>query len=248
MKRIYRKHVPTGATTVSSHVVYIIKVENDKSLSLKARIAPHGKEGSKAANLRSDRCKYSITGIHIVLTLASVQKWRLVKIDVGMAFHQSSPSNRMVFARSLVAWKIWNQLWLLLVAGYGLVHTNYKWQSVFDAVFHKLDSEHLSTVPQLFVKSDSWRNVVLLVIKTVDDIIDCGTQMKTHYFAQLFRKAFKLEIVVMSPACFRFYGMWTVQHAALMLYWCWWQATRTWILLYLACATTQIQGCFEFKW
>lgn len=39
--RVHRKTVPHDANIISSHVFYKIKVKEDDSLRLKARIAPH---------------------------------------------------------------------------------------------------------------------------------------------------------------------------------------------------------------
>lgn len=46
--------VPTDANIISSHIVYKIKVEDDDSLHLKDRIAPHGIEESLRYDMKSD--------------------------------------------------------------------------------------------------------------------------------------------------------------------------------------------------
>lgn len=43
-KRVPRHLVPNGSNVISSHVLYRVKINDDSSLQLKARIAPHGNE------------------------------------------------------------------------------------------------------------------------------------------------------------------------------------------------------------
>lgn len=82
VERVHRKHMTTDANIVSSHVVYKIKVGNEKLLCLKARRAPQGNNDSEAADLRSDFCMCSSTSTRIVFILTSVRKWRPIKISV----------------------------------------------------------------------------------------------------------------------------------------------------------------------
>lgn len=97
VQRVLRKNLPLHANIVSSHVVYKIMVEDDESLRLKTRIAPHSNEESDAQNLRSDFCMFLPTGIRVVATVAATKRWRIFKVDVKMTFHQSGPVNRKVY-------------------------------------------------------------------------------------------------------------------------------------------------------
>lgn len=175
VKRVQRRQVPRDANIVSSHVVYKIKVEDDDSLPLKARIAPQGNEDSDTENHRSDCCTCAPIGIRAVTTVAAIRRWRIVKIDVEMAFHQSGPADRKVYVRPPRESRLRNELWLLLVAGHGLINVNSKWQAVSDDTFVEIGLEHLAAIPQFFIKLDEQRTVLLLVIKIVDDILACGT-------------------------------------------------------------------------
>lgn len=44
VKIVPKTKVPTSADVINSHTLYKIKVNDDRSLKLKARIAPHGNE------------------------------------------------------------------------------------------------------------------------------------------------------------------------------------------------------------
>lgn len=68
VQRIPRWKISRDANVVSSHVVYRIKVEDDDSLRLNARIAPHGNEDSDTENSKTDCCMCPPEGI-LVLTI-----------------------------------------------------------------------------------------------------------------------------------------------------------------------------------
>lgn len=69
--------VPKNANIISSHVIYKIKISDDASLKLKARIAPHGNEDSFKFDLKSDCAMCSPCGMRIILSLSSLYKWSL---------------------------------------------------------------------------------------------------------------------------------------------------------------------------
>lgn len=64
--------VPKNANVISSHVTYKVKVNDDKSLKLKARIAPHGNEDSLKNELRSDCAMCPPIVIRIILSIAAL--------------------------------------------------------------------------------------------------------------------------------------------------------------------------------
>lgn len=154
VKCVQRRQVLRDSNIVSSHVVYKIRVEDDDSLRLKARISPHGNKDSDTENLWSDFCTCALIGIRTVTTVAAVSRWRIVQIDVEMAFHQSEPADRKVYVRPPRELKLCNELWLLLVAEYGLINANSKWQAVSDNAFVEIGLQHLAAIPQLFIKLD----------------------------------------------------------------------------------------------
>lgn len=147
VKRIPRSSLPKNANVVSSHTVYRIKMEDDDSLLLKARIAPHGNEDSDTDNLKSDCCMYPPLGIRIILSIAIIKKWRVLKIDVKSAFLQSRPAERDVYVNPPRESKRRNEVWLLLTAAYGLINANAKWQKISDTVFSEFGLISLNIFP-----------------------------------------------------------------------------------------------------
>lgn len=77
-----------------------------------------------------------------------------MKTDVGMAFHQSGPANRKVYVIPLKESRLRNELWLLLVAGYGLVNANFKWEAKSDSARFKLVLQPVASCPQIIAQFD----------------------------------------------------------------------------------------------
>lgn len=138
VKLVHRKQVPHDANIVLSHVLYMIKVEDDESLRLKARIAPHDKEDSDAKNLSFYCCMCSPTVILVLLFVSFYRCWRILKVHMKMAIHQTGPANRKVYVRPLEESRIKNKLWLLVVAGCELINANSKWQLVSYKAFSEV--------------------------------------------------------------------------------------------------------------
>lgn len=86
VRRVLICNVPHDANIISSHVFYKVKKNDDHSLKIKAQTAPHGNEERIRNELRTECCMYSLTGIRIILSLATLHKWRLSKVDVKSAF------------------------------------------------------------------------------------------------------------------------------------------------------------------
>lgn len=81
-----------------------------------------------------------------------------------MAFHQAGPAGWKVYVRPPRESRLHNELWLLLVAEYGLIDANSKWQAVFDDAFVEMGLQHLAAIPQLFIKLDENGTVLLLIM------------------------------------------------------------------------------------
>ena len=207
VKRVPRRKVPRDANIVSSHVVYRIKVEDDDSLRLKARIAPHGNEDSDIENLKTDCCMCPPSGIRVITVTATVRTWRIVKIDVEMAFHQSGKAERNVYVIPPKDSRLRNEYWLLLVAGYGLINSNAKWQFVSDNSLLQIGLKCVPEIQQLFVKHDENGNLILLVIKIVDDILATGPDIELRKFVSAFGDIFKLGTIRNGPGKMRYFGM-----------------------------------------
>lgn len=97
MSSVHVSLVPKNANVISSHVIYTLKVNEDKSLSIRARIAPHGNEDSLRHELKSDCSMCSPSGIRFVLAIAALCKWITTKADAKSAFPKTGKAERDVF-------------------------------------------------------------------------------------------------------------------------------------------------------
>lgn len=122
-----------------------------------------------------------------------------------MVFHQFDPADRKVFVRPHKESKLCNELWLLLVAEYGLIYANSKWQFKLNNALLDLDLQHVSEIPQLFVRREDACSVIFLVIKIVDDNLSCGPDDELKFFENQFGRKFKLGAISHGPGELRSY-------------------------------------------
>ena len=95
-----RSSIPRDANIIGCHTVYKIKLNDDKSLKLKARIAPHENEDSEKENLHTKCCMCPPLGIRVMNIIATQRKWRIVRVDADSAFLQTGPAQRKVYVRT----------------------------------------------------------------------------------------------------------------------------------------------------
>ena len=115
--------VPKNSNIITSHVIYKIKENNVGSLKIKARIAPSGAKDKKD-NLKTDSSQCPSTGIRIFLSVATIMKWPLSKIDFTSAFLQTGAEKRDIYVVPPRECRRKSFYWLLLISAYGLVHAN----------------------------------------------------------------------------------------------------------------------------
>ena len=73
VKVIHRDNMPKRANVVNSHTLYRVKMCDDGSLKLKARIAPHVNEDDMRKILSSDRTTCPRAGLRILESIASLK-------------------------------------------------------------------------------------------------------------------------------------------------------------------------------
>ena len=88
--------VPKDSNIITSHVLYKVRANDNGSLKLKARIAPHGNKDRDKAFLKTDSAQCPPTGIGILLSISTMMKWSLAKIDFTSAFLQTGDAKRDV--------------------------------------------------------------------------------------------------------------------------------------------------------
>lgn len=74
--------LPGDANTMSSHVIYKVKIYDDLSPKQKARIARDGNEDSIKAALHSDLSMCSPAVMRIIVIIASLCRWCLANLEV----------------------------------------------------------------------------------------------------------------------------------------------------------------------
>lgn len=126
--RVSRYIVSCGANAMLSHTIYKIRANDGLVLLLKTRIAPLDNEGSIKAEIKLECCMCSLVEAHVILLVASLHKWCIVKLDVKPTFLQIGRAQHDMYVITPREFEHKNELWLLLVAAYRLVSSNGKWQ------------------------------------------------------------------------------------------------------------------------
>lgn len=207
VKTVPIDEVPKDANVISSHVIYKVKVNDDKSLKLKARIAPHGNEDSIKNELRSDCAMCPPLGVRIILSIATLFAWILTAIDVKTAFLQTGRAERDVYViPPTESTDRGSKMWLLLCAAYGLINSNAKWQVQSDQELKDIGFQQIPVVPQLFMLRRNGKLVVVLA-KFVDDILLTGVPEIVKEVIERFNKRFKLGNTCHGPNAMRYFGL-----------------------------------------
>ena len=191
---------------MNSHVIYKLKYNDDKTLALKARIAPHGNEDDEKEILTTDCQTCPPTGIRIILSVASLFGWKIKRADAKGAFLKTGKAQRHVYVIPPIESRMrLTHRWLLLVAAYGLVNSGAKWQHQSDDLLLELGLTQSKYVPQLFYKFKN-QKLELILAKIVDDIIITGEEDMTAKLISDFNSIFELGSVVEGPGEMRFFG------------------------------------------
>ena len=183
--------VPDGSNIIGSHGIFKMKTNDDGSLKLKARIALHGNEDSQKAEMKTDCCICSPTGIRIVVMVAAFFGWCLNLLDSLTAFLQTGDASRLVYVIPRKEYKDRRFVWLLLVAVYGLVNSNAKWQVQSDQALRDIGLTQSKLIPQLFFKRKRSK-LVLIAAKIVDYLMVAGEEDEVKEFERQFGSKFKL--------------------------------------------------------
>ena len=128
------------------------------------------------------------------------------------AFLQTGEAKRDVYVRPPKESSMKStHLWLILMAAYGLVKANAKWQNQSDNLMLDLGLQQSSHIPQICFKKENGK-LVLLVAKIVDDLKVAGEGNRAQVFLERFDKHFKFNKLNHGPGKLRFFGINTVQN------------------------------------
>ena len=214
LKTVQLVHIsdfPESANVITSHVLYKVKDCDDGTRLMKARIAPHGNKDCEKDGLKTDSTSCPPTGIRALLSIATIHKWPLAKIDFKSAFLQTGDAKRDVYvvppreceSRS-------RHYWLLLTAAYGLVNANAKWQEHSDQFLHSIGFKQVSYIPQLFYIREG-SDLISVAVKVVDDILFAGELWHLKKIVATVQSTYDLGTVVYGPGTFQFFGLIVIQ-------------------------------------
>lgn len=184
VKVIPRNNVTYKSNLISIHTLYKVKKNDDGSLKLKARIAPHGNEDNLKDVLNKDFSTCPPTVLRIVESISSFHIFTAYKGDVKAAFLQTGKSDGYDYLRPPRENQMKStHIRLLLTAEHGLFNSNAEWQNQSDAVMFELGLVKSKYITQLFFKKEGG-NLILVVEKIFDFLKAVGTGDNSKIFLE----------------------------------------------------------------
>ena len=144
--------------------------------------------------------------ISILLSIATMMKSPLPKIDFTRAFLQTGSAKSDVYGVLPRECRCESFYWLLLRSGYGLVNANAKCQKHCDSLFLNMGLCQSRFVPQLFYALKD-RDLGTMVVKVDDDddVIITGKRSKVQNFISSIKLQYELGTIVFGHGSFLFY-------------------------------------------
>lgn len=106
--------VSRNANIANSHVIYKLKSNDDKYLSLKAWIAPHGNEDNEKVDLTTDCITYLPAGFRVIQSLSELKRWKIKLGDAKAAFVNTGEAKQKVYLKPQRESKMFSShLWIL---------------------------------------------------------------------------------------------------------------------------------------
>lgn len=96
--------VESNSNEKISHVIYKIKVNEDGTLKLKARICPRGNRDELKDEVRKDSATAQFNVIRLILEIATYLQMRIGILDISGPYMQIGPIKREIFVRPPREW------------------------------------------------------------------------------------------------------------------------------------------------
>lgn len=217
VKEVNSSKVSSNANIASSHVLYKAEIQDDTSIMIKARIAPHGNKDKEKHTVKSDFAVCPSLQIRTLLSIANIFKRTQARIEVKSTFLRTGEAERDIYVEPPRECKNRSLYWLLLTAAYGLVNAGAKWQDHCDSFFYELGFQQLPYVPQLSYMRNKNGKFRTLAIEVVDDILLCGPLPFVKLLVEKINERYKLGTIVHGFGHFSHYGLIIVQHEDLQI-------------------------------
>ena len=156
--------------------------------------------------MKTDSASCPPSGFRVLLSIATMMKWFITKIDVKSAFLQSGPATRNVYVIPPKECKDRTFYCLLLIASYRLVNANAKWQLHSDTTLQDCGLLCVVHLPQLFYKRKDGQ-LWIIVAKVVDDILVAGSSEARKWLVAKLSSRYAIGTILHTPGRFLFFGL-----------------------------------------
>ena len=124
---------------------------NDGSLKMKARILQHGSKEKEKDNLKAESLQCPPTGIRILMSIATMMKYPLPKIDFTSTFLQTRAAKLEIYVAPFIECRRNSFYWFPLTSAYGLVNANAKCKSNVIFLFSNIGCINHALCPSYFM-------------------------------------------------------------------------------------------------
>ncbi len=191
--------VPASANVISSHIVYVLKSEENNLKRLKARLCPHGNRDQEKGRIRNDSSNAQFMVIRLLISISTVLKFNFGCIDIQGAYMQSGPITRELFVlppRELKSRR--GVLWKLLKLPYGISEAGRQWAKTIEYwILNHMNFKRVIGLGQLYIKRNQEQDITLVLAKLTDDLLISGKKDNIIEFSNAIRKRFTTRKVVL---------------------------------------------------
>lgn len=197
-EEVHAKDLPPQANIISSHHFFEVKTQGtDDILRLKCRLVPHGNKDTEKEDIRTDAVTAQFPVIRYLLAYAAIHGLHLVSVDIKSAFLQALGFTREIYVKPPPGWTSSSRIyWRLLKPAYGLVDAPRLWQLTIEQWLTEMGFIMNVGMPQLFLLRDGNKEISVILVKVVDDLLITGDASAVNYFLEELQKRFKVGRIV----------------------------------------------------
>lgn len=140
-----------------------------------------------------------------MLPFVSMEKWNVANTYVKIAFLKIRLAYRDVYSVPHSVSTREDNLWLMPDAEYGIVDVNTKWKIESDQLQKSPGLEHVSAIPQLFMKKSCLGSLIHLALKSIEHSLATGLSEEIDRLVNKFDATFKHGTICKGPFCMLFF-------------------------------------------
>lgn len=190
---VHKRDMPRDANIITSHWVFKIKVNEEGTRALKARLVIHGNHDDDKDIIRKDAIAANMFVTRLLISIGTLLGFSFGVADIKGAFMQSGPICRDLYVKAPKHMEPDRAIyWKLTKLPYGLSDASRQWLKVSDEWLLDLGFVRVFGINQLFILRDSEQHIKLMTAKTTDDFLIAGCVDAIETFFISMKERFKV--------------------------------------------------------